>query len=187
MNDRLYRSRDERVIGGVAGGLADYLGLDPALVRVIWVVLALASGGAFLLLYLVMLLVVPEEPLGAPSGTTAGDTTVGGPTEGGSAAAVGTTAVPAPASGATPDWRALRAEERARRREARSRARTEGGSMRNDRGGIVFGLILVVLGAWFLLKEYFPQLDLDRLWPLLLIGLGLVVLAGAIRRKPAGS
>ena len=59
--------------------------------------------------------------------------------------------------------------------------------MRNDRGGIVFGLILVVLGAWFLLKEYFPQLDLDRLWPLLLIGLGLVVLAGAIRRKPAGS
>ena len=74
MNDRLYRSRDERVIGGVAGGLADYLGLDPALVRVLWVVLAILSGGGFVLAYIAMLIVVPEEPdvvMGAPTGTAA--------------------------------------------------------------------------------------------------------------------
>jgi phage shock protein PspC (stress-responsive transcriptional regulator) len=60
---RLYRSRDERMIGGVASGLGMYLGLDPTIVRLIFVVLQLAFPGT-LLAYLILLLVVPEEPLG---------------------------------------------------------------------------------------------------------------------------
>jgi phage shock protein PspC (stress-responsive transcriptional regulator) len=47
---RLYRSQDERMIAGVAGGLGDYFGIDPVIVRVIAVVLVFA-GGAGLLLY----------------------------------------------------------------------------------------------------------------------------------------
>jgi phage shock protein PspC (stress-responsive transcriptional regulator) len=60
MDTRLYRSRDNRMLGGVAGGLADYLGIDPSLVRIGWVLLFLA-GGIGLLLYIVMWIVVPEE------------------------------------------------------------------------------------------------------------------------------
>jgi phage shock protein PspC (stress-responsive transcriptional regulator) len=59
---RLYRSRTDRQLAGVCGGLADYLGLDPSIVRVAFVVLALL-GGPGLLLYIILALVVPEEPM----------------------------------------------------------------------------------------------------------------------------
>jgi phage shock protein C len=62
VNDRLYRSRDDRIIGGVCAGLAERLDLDPALVRIAWVVLTILTGGILILLYIVMLIVVPEEP-----------------------------------------------------------------------------------------------------------------------------
>jgi phage shock protein PspC (stress-responsive transcriptional regulator) len=61
---RLYRSRDDRIIGGVAGGLGRYFDVDPILFRIAAVVLTFI-GGAGLLLYLAMLLLVPQEPLAA--------------------------------------------------------------------------------------------------------------------------
>ena len=60
--DRLYRSRDDRMLAGVAGGLAEMWGADPSLVRVIWALLIIFTGGIALLVYIVMALVVPEEP-----------------------------------------------------------------------------------------------------------------------------
>ena len=65
-NRRLYRSRSDRMISGVAGGLGEYLNIDSTVVRLLFVFFALA-GGPGLLVYIVMLLVVPEEPLEAPS------------------------------------------------------------------------------------------------------------------------
>lgn len=58
---RLYRSRDDRVIAGIGGGLGRYLGIDPVLVRIAIVVLALMGGGG-ILAYLIAWLVIPEEP-----------------------------------------------------------------------------------------------------------------------------
>ena len=49
------------MVGGVAGGLGKYLGLDPTIVRLIFVALQLAFPGT-LLAYIILLLVVPEEP-----------------------------------------------------------------------------------------------------------------------------
>ncbi|HAY85644.1 MAG TPA: hypothetical protein DCY42_12220 [Chloroflexi bacterium] len=63
---RLYRSRSDRMVSGVAGGLADYLNIDSTIVRLLFVFFALA-GGPGLLVYLVMLLVVPEEPQDTPA------------------------------------------------------------------------------------------------------------------------
>jgi phage shock protein C len=59
---RLTRSRTERMIGGVCGGLGAYLEIDPTLVRLLFV-LGLLFGGHGLLLYLVLLLVMPIEPI----------------------------------------------------------------------------------------------------------------------------
>ncbi|HSF82807.1 MAG TPA: PspC domain-containing protein [Anaerolineales bacterium] len=59
---RIYRSRKERMFAGVCGGLAEYFGIDPTLVRLFFVFAAL-FGGPGLLAYLIMLIVVPEEPL----------------------------------------------------------------------------------------------------------------------------
>ncbi|WP_133131134.1 PspC domain-containing protein [Legionella yabuuchiae] len=58
---RLYRSRDERMIAGVCGGLAHYMNTDPTWVRLAFL-LFLLLGGSALLIYLVMWLVVPLEP-----------------------------------------------------------------------------------------------------------------------------
>ena len=60
MEKKLYRSRRNRIIGGVCGGLAEYLGVDPTVVRVI-MALATFVGGMSILVYLIMWLLIPEE------------------------------------------------------------------------------------------------------------------------------
>ena len=60
-NKRLYRSQKDQQIAGVCGGVADYLGVDPTLVRLLWVIFAIA-GGPGLLLYVIMWAIVPQEP-----------------------------------------------------------------------------------------------------------------------------
>lgn len=60
---RLYRSRSNRVVGGICGGLAEFFGLDATLIRLAFVLGVIFGVGTFLVVYLVMLFVVPEEPL----------------------------------------------------------------------------------------------------------------------------
>ncbi len=60
MARRLYRSRTEKMIGGVCGGLAEVLDLDPTIVRVVFVLLALL-GGHGILLYLILWIVMPRQ------------------------------------------------------------------------------------------------------------------------------
>jgi phage shock protein C len=60
---RLHRSLGQRMIGGVCGGLGEYLAIDPTLIRVLFVLAAL-FGGHGILLYLILLVLVPVEPEG---------------------------------------------------------------------------------------------------------------------------
>src|SRR6185503_2565953 len=71
VRERLYRSRSDRMIFGVAGGMADWLDLDPSLVRLVWALLVLAGGIGFLL-YIVAAVVIPEEPVGGAAAASAG-------------------------------------------------------------------------------------------------------------------
>lgn len=59
---RFYRSTTDRRVAGVAGGLAEYFMIDPLLVRLIFVVLALIGGGGFLL-YIILWIITPESPI----------------------------------------------------------------------------------------------------------------------------
>jgi phage shock protein C len=61
MRERLYRSRRFRIFGGVAGGLAQYFNLDPVLIRVLFVIVTILHGFG-ILLYIILWIVVPEEP-----------------------------------------------------------------------------------------------------------------------------
>jgi len=66
---RLYRSR-ERVFGGVLGGLAKYMNVDPSIVRIVYVLAFFITGaGALLLAYIVGWIVVPEEPKAIAEGS----------------------------------------------------------------------------------------------------------------------
>lgn len=208
MTGRLFRSRDERVLAGVAGGLADYLDVDPSLVRVVWVILALFSGGAFLIVYVVMALVVPEEPWeGVPVPPFASPTPPGTPPPSpvGGEATAGSAAGEAPPQetpppGAPPtwpgivppagwqgtDWRAQRQAWRAQRRAERA-ARWARGERPGQAAGLVVGLILLTVGLVFLLPLVFPDFAIGRYWPLILIVLGVLLVIAAVRpSRPSG-
>ena len=150
MNRRLYKSETDRVIGGVAGGVAEYLDVDPSIVRVVWAVLAIITGGLFFVLYIVMWIVVPLPP---ESLTVAGET-------------------PAPAPGAE--------EGSTVPAQPVQRAPRSSGS-----GSWIFGLILIGLGLYFLVREYWPGIDFNRLWPFGLVALGILLLVISLRRRPA--
>ena len=59
---RLYRSRRERMIAGVCGGIGEYFNVDPTLIRLGWVILLVMSGGLGLFGYLVAWVIIPERP-----------------------------------------------------------------------------------------------------------------------------
>ena len=59
-NKRLYRSTTDRQIAGVCGGLAEYFGIDPTIVRILFV-LATLAGGPGLIAYIVLALVIPDQ------------------------------------------------------------------------------------------------------------------------------
>jgi phage shock protein C len=158
MNRRLYRSRRDSVLGGVAGGVADYLDVDPSIVRIIWAILALVTGGLFLVLYIVMWIVVPEGP-SAATVARAAEPPSGEPAEPGTE--------PAQAGASAPAWGAY--EERLRR-----------GS---SGGALIFGLILIGAGIWFLIDQYIPSFDRDLVWPIALVALGAALLFVSLRRR----
>lgn len=67
MPNRLYRSRKDRLIGGVCGGLGAYFAIDPVIVRLVFVVLAVWGGLGFLGYLILWIIIPPEERMGAIS------------------------------------------------------------------------------------------------------------------------
>jgi phage shock protein C len=66
----LRRSTDDKVLGGVCGGIARYLGVDAVLIRLLAVVLAIVGGGAGLIAYLIAWIVIPkDQPVAGPPAT----------------------------------------------------------------------------------------------------------------------
>jgi phage shock protein PspC (stress-responsive transcriptional regulator) len=217
VNDRLYRSRQDRMFAGVAGGIAERFDLDPSLVRVLWVILMFLTGGLFFLLYVVMAIVVPEAPLG-PDRWAAWSAGPPPPP-------------PPPAPDAVPGWTPPRGTGEAfvpaatfaagtPGAEAGPESRAEGapeGTMpsgmptgapagqppagpppwsvppahrhREGRGGgaIIAGVFLVLLGAYFFVQSVAPETDLGPFWPLVLIAIGVAFLIGSIRPSGRGS
>jgi len=62
---RLFRSRTDLMLGGICGGLAKYLNVDPAIIRLVFVLLLFLGGGGFWI-YLVLWVITPVEPLPEP-------------------------------------------------------------------------------------------------------------------------
>jgi phage shock protein C len=166
MNRRLYRSRTDTVLGGVAAGLATYLNTDPALVRIAWAILVPITGGAAFLAYIVAWIVIPEEPARTARVV---DPVVGSDAEG--------TVLPAD----EPPGYAAAAGERADEvawTEAEPAPR--GG---DSRAGLIVGIGLVLLGVWFLVRQYLPPIDWGLIWPVVLIGIGGLILVTTSRGR----
>lgn len=212
MTDRLYRHPSDRVIAGVAGGLAAWLNLDPSLVRVAWVLLAIFSGGIFVIVYIVMMIIVPLPPPGwlpRPRGSDPGPGGVPGwqPPAGPGATTgwdPGTSPGPAGPTTASPGsttappgsaWPAATGSADAAQSGPWGTPAADTGwtppqqpapppSDRQGTAGLVFGVILVGLGVWFLVDQY-VSIDWEVLWPVAIMVVGGALIAGALLRNRA--
>lgn len=61
MEKRLYRSRTQRMLAGVCGGVAEYFNVDPTLIRLLWVIFCFV-GGSGILAYIIAAIIIPENP-----------------------------------------------------------------------------------------------------------------------------
>jgi phage shock protein C len=156
MNRRLSRCRHDRMLAGVASGMAEYFEVDPTLIRILWIV-SIFFGGLGLFAYIVLAIIMPLEPEVAP----AGQATSGDP--------AGETATPSPSGWHTPPA--------AHRHVSRD----------NGRMITFVGIALILFGALALVGIYLPDLaDGGRfLWPAFILGIGVLLVAGAMRREPS--
>jgi phage shock protein PspC (stress-responsive transcriptional regulator) len=156
VNERLFRSRTDRMIGGVAAGIARAVNVDPTLVRIAWVILAFVTNGVAILIYFVLLFVIPEEPLAEPGFVPPGGTEGAGAADGTALASTDPLAATSRPAGSP-------------------RSATD-----NRNAALVFGLILVIVGGWFLVRQYLPQFDFDLSWPYVAVGFGVLLVVFAL-------
>lgn len=173
MNRRLYRSVSDRKIGGVAAGTATYFDIDPSISRVLWLLLAIFTGGAFLIVYLVMWAVVPEEPWTPPAG-------IAGAAPAAAPGATGAEDEPGTEPGAAPSGSDVAAAAPAAQAPSSWSPSTE---VRSGPGpNVIFGVILVLIGGWFLVDQFIPGLSFGMIWPIGLVVIGVLILVAALRR-----
>jgi phage shock protein PspC (stress-responsive transcriptional regulator) len=153
---RLYRSTTDRKIAGVAGGLADYFEIDPLLIRLVFIILAV-SGGAGLFIYIVLWIATPDRPYSTQSTNNNPNPQPRQPDQPNNGAQNETTFTDAPPSINTEDVK----------------------PKHRRKGSLTGGLVLITIGALFMAAELIPQVNFWDLWPVILIvaGVGLLIKA----------
>lgn len=185
---RLFRSRTDRAITGIAGGMAEYLEVDPTVVRILWVLAAIFTGGLAILLYIVLAFVIPVNPYqGGPMPAGAAyAASASGPATGwgapaspagqpGAAYATGTGYAGSAAAGA-PAWSAGWNADYERSRAARTE--------RSGRAGVIIGTVLIVFGAIALADIVLPGWISGALVvPGLFVALGVGLVVASLRGR----
>jgi phage shock protein C len=160
MEKKLYRDEQRKTVGGVCAGLAEYFGVDVSVVRVIFV-LAVFLKGVGVVPYIVLWIVLPKKPFNYTD--------------------------PAHQPGVTPGYNPKYSQPF--------------GDVKVDytvppphlmdlpfspyppvkkasNAGVIFGVVLIVLGSIFLLDQFdfIPDWDFEKLWPVILVAVGLTLL-----------
>ncbi|MDI6812176.1 MAG: PspC domain-containing protein [Desulfitobacteriaceae bacterium] len=160
MTERLYRSGRNKILGGVCGGLAEYFNIDVTLVRLIALV-AMFAGGVGFLAYLAGWIIMPMDP-NYRTGYQ------------GAHGVYGTHGAGATNTDFSDEIRANVHEMRTDIQDAAHNLRKEVG---DGRGSKLAGIVLIILGLMFFLDRWFPLwFSLDKMWPLILIGIGVAVI-----------
>ena len=177
MQRRLYRSEHDQQLTGVSGGMAEYFDIDPTLMRLLWVLLAIFTGGVAVIAYIVMAVVVPAAPAPAPGiepGAVGADDE---PADAGDAPTSADESAAGEAGSAAPG-----AAGPAPTSQPFDPGRSSGDRSRRMGGPAIVGSALVVIGILALLDSLglLAQFDAWRLWPLILIAFGAFLV---IRRR----
>lgn len=154
MAKKLYRSTLDKMIGGVAGGLAEYFDIDSTLVRVLFIVVVFLGGGG-IIAYIILWIVVPQKPYELPKNPI--------------------TQTP-PESGSGSNF----SDEQSK---SDSFSVSNGGVAssvaQTSSKQIWVAIVLMVIGGLLLLDNIFPRFDFDHYWPVILIGIGIGLLLKA--------
>jgi len=145
---RLYRSYKNSVIGGVCGGIGDYLDTDPILFRILFVVTFLL-GGSGLLIYIILWIVIPLEPIPQISQEEVFEKSTN----------------------------SNNMEEENIKIEIEPDNMEEQKKEQKNDGNLWGGLILITLGGIFLIDRFVPRIDFGDLWPLILIVVGVILIS----------
>ena len=150
---RLYRSDTDKLIGGVCGGLGEYLGLDPLIMRIAFAVLAMISGIG-LAVYILMWLFIPL----AHTGSVTQDEVV------------------------RQNVQEIQEQTKVWGHKARE---TLGGTSSRKAGSnmLIAGAVLIGLGLLSLLRNFGLLAWIGKLWPLVLIAIGMVILLDNLRGR----
>ncbi|MCY4107442.1 MAG: PspC domain-containing protein [Chloroflexi bacterium] len=186
MERRLYRSESDQMLSGVSGGLAEYFDIDPVIVRLLWVILTIFSGGLLIVVYGAFWIVMPtyssiygDEPeerdgvvdLEPEDGDEEDENDNPGTGDSESNDS------PERPAGAAEQPAAVAPARRSRRGSTRRLRRRR---LRRGQTRVVIGAVLVIVGGIALLNNFLPFYDPWRLWPLILVGIGLAILAGRL-------
>ena len=162
---RLYRCRQDRKIAGVAAGMAEYLEIDPTVIRIAWILSAFL-GGFTILLYVILAFIVPVEPIVMLAQDTSSSSDVETPAGPG-----GTPAAHWPTRPGAPHVHDVQPADD-----------------RPGRAGTIFGVLLVVFGGIALIGEVIPSLAMNGLiGPALILALGIAFLVGSTRRPASNT
>lgn len=157
----LYRTRDDRMLGGVCAGIAEYFEIDPTVVRLLAVLAALLSAGGAIIAYLVMWVAVPEQP-GVPREegyVMSQDQPSAQPAELAEQPVAPAAPVPTPTPYVAPPVPSQPPRPPSER----------------SRGSIWVGLVLVFVGVVLLVQMFVPWVRLWQFWPVVLIIWGVVL------------
>ena len=186
MGKRLYRSESDQMLSGVSGGMAEYFDIDPVIVRLLWVTLSIFSGGLLIVVYVAFWLVMPtysslygDAPIDDSPDVRDDESETPDDDEDESPSTDDSDSGDSPdrPPGATTDPATVTPVRKSRGRRV---SRRVGRRRRGGRSGVVIGAGLVVGGGVALLNNFLPLYDVWRLWPLILVGIGLAVLAGRL-------
>ena len=154
MEKRFYRSREDKKLAGVCGGIAEYFEVDPTLVRLIWVVFTFV-GGAGVIAYIIAAIIMPEKPMDISEDETYIEIE-------------------------EVDEEELNKEEGTatfqKPRDHRSDNRRN--EPKGDNNNVAIGLALVVLGSLFFSRNFLRihWIDFSYIWPVALILIGVYVI-----------
>lgn len=157
MYKKLYRSNTDKMIGGVSGGIAEYFEIDPTIVRILFV-LAVFFGGGGLIAYIILWIIVPEKPYVFPGTQQTQNENQSGFTQPKQESDTkGENSEPVKDQF---DYAAFQQKQK-------------------SNTGSVAGIVLVVIGALFLLNNFIPRFNFGDFWPFILIAIGIGLLLNA--------
>lgn len=146
MKEKLFRSRKFRILGGVAGGLAEYFKIDPVIIRILFIAFTLTNGIG-IVIYIILWIIIPDEPIEILLNSVKKDQN------------------DKQAEPKFPDLEDLKPAQS------------------SNKPSLIFGIIIIALGVFFLLSNIMPFFKFDDIVPLIFIIIGAGLIWNSARSK----